>query len=148
MARPKGSKNKPKNEPEVEAAKAAAAKPSEVRPAISAPKLKSLMKAKRTTATDTAEMNGRVGQMISEAVEKFHLHRKAFNTICQLDKMEPEKIRDYLDCFEHYLDISGIGKRAEGAPRLPLGDGEDSDGEEETEQDSNISRFPNQRAAE
>lgn len=124
-------------------AKTTQAKPSEVKKMISGAKLKNLMAAKRSAKKDTAEISGQVGQMIRDAQENNHLHRKAFGTICQLDAMEPEKIRDYLDHFEYYLDVSGIKKRAEAAPRLPMGDepGGDDDEGDETES-SNVARFP------
>ena len=153
MARPKGSKNKPKGGgADGATASETVASSSEVRAAISAPKLKSLLKAKRGAKTDTGEINGRVVQMIAEAVEKHHLHRKAFGAIVHLDRMEPEKIRDYLDCFEHYLDISGIGKRAESVERLPLGDANETGGNDDeddaSEPAANVQQFPRQRAAE
>lgn len=116
-------------------------KPSEVKKMISGSKLKNLMSAKRSAKKDTAEISGQVGQMIRDAQENNHLHRKAFGTICQLDAMEPEKIRDFLDHFEYYLDVSGIKKRADAAPRLPMGDGAGEEDEEETE-DTNVHKFP------
>lgn len=116
-------------------------KSSEVKKVISGSKLKNLMAAKRSAKKDTAEIAGQVGQMIRDACENNHLHRKAFGTICQLDAMEPEKVRDFLDHFEYYLDVSGIKKKAEAAPRLPMGDGPGEDEGEETE-DSNVHKFP------
>ena len=127
-----------------------AAKPSEVKKMISGAKLKNLMAAKRSAKKDTAEISGQVGQMIRDAQENNHLHRKAFGTICQLDAMEPEKIRDYLDHFNYYLDVSGINKRAEAAPRLPMGDepGAGADDDEDEAANSNVARFPGTAAAE
>jgi len=116
-------------------------KPSEVKKVISGQKLKNLMAAKRSAKKDTAEIAGQVGQMIRDAVENNHLHRKAFATIVTLDAMEPEKVRDFLDHFDYYLDVSGIKKKAEAAPRLPMGDGPGEDDEEESEGD-NVHKFP------
>lgn len=121
--------------------KTTAAKPSEVKKMISASKLKSLMAAKRSAKKDTAEISGQVGQLIRDAQENNYLHRKAFGTICQLDAMEPEKVRDYLDHFEYYLDVSGIKKRADAAPRLPMGDGPGEDGEDDESESDNVHRL-------
>lgn len=107
---------------------------------ISQSKLTSLMKAKRGATKDTAEINGQLGNLIREAVENNHLHRKAFSTICVLDKMENEKIADFLMHFEYYLDISGIKKRADAVMKMPLEDGDEGDG--------NVHPFPGQAAAE
>lgn len=117
------------------------AKPSEVKKVISGSKLKNLMAAKRSAKKDTAEIAGQLGQMIRDAVENNHLHRKAFGTIVMLDNMEPEKVLDFLDHFNYYLDVSGIQKKAEAAPRLPMGDGPGEEGEEESEGD-NVHKFP------
>lgn len=128
--------------------KTTAAKPSEVKKMISGAKLKNLMAAKRSAKKDTAEISGQVGQMIRDAQENNHLHRKAFGTICQLDPMESEKVRDYLDHLDYYLDVSGIRKRADAAPRLPMGDGpgeDDVDGDGTEQEPDNVHRF---RAAE
>lgn len=115
-------------------------KPSEVKKMISGPKLKNLMAAKRSAKKDTAEIAGQVGQMIRDACENNHLERKPFGWIVQLDAMEPEKIRNTLDHFDYYLDVSGIRKRAESAPRLPMGDGPgEEDGDKE---DGNVHKFP------
>ncbi len=36
--------------------------------------------------------------------------------------MEPEKLKRWLEDFEHYLDISGLQARADSAPDLALGE--------------------------
>lgn len=116
-------------------------KPSEVKPAISQQKLRSLMASNRRAKNDIAEIAGGLGSEIKTAVEKHHLHRKAFNVIKQGDRMEPEKLADFLDCLEHYLDISGLNERAAQVQRLALDDGEKG-GEEEVEEDETVRRFP------
>ena len=131
---------KPKDETEQEAddrtqAKASV-KPGEVKEMISQNKLMNLIKTKRSSTKETAEINGRVGQAIADAVEKNHLHRKAFGVICALDRMEPEKIADFLDHFRYYLDISGIEKRAGSVMRMQL----DETAEEPDE--TNVAKFP------
>jgi predicted alpha/beta-fold hydrolase len=99
-----------------------AAKPSDVTKVISTNKLKNLLKEKRAAKKDTAEIAGALGQKIANAVESDHLHRKAFNVISQLDMMEAEKIRDFLDNFEYYLDVSGIKERADAVNPMDLGE--------------------------
>jgi hypothetical protein len=110
------------------------AAPAEVaRPSTSQSKLKSLMAAARSAQKDVTEISGSLGAEIKVAVEKHHLHRKAFRVIVALDRMEPEKLADFLDCFEHYLDISGLNARAKSAPRMNFeqdAEGPEDDGPE------------------
>lgn len=136
--RPKGSKNK---RPEAETEQV---KSSDVKSVISAGKLKKLMAAKRSTTNDMHELAGTLGQMIKDAIENNHLHRKAFGVICVLDKMENEKLRDFLDHFEYYLDVSGIGKRADSVMRMNLG--EKNDEAENDDDDTNVVQMPKDAA--
>lgn len=108
---------------------------------ISQSKLVNLMKMKRGAKKDTGEINGRVGEAIAAAAENHNLHRKAFAVIMTLDNMEPEKIADFLDHFNYYLDISGINKRAESVMRMNLGEGEGSDDDGEPAE-TNVTKFP------
>lgn len=110
------------------------ATPSDVRPAISQKKLRELLNLSRKAQADVDEINGGVGAAIKAAQEKHHLHRKAFNVCKSADHMEPEKLADFLDCLDHYLDISGLRERAASAPRMQLGDGETEEEETETEE--------------
>lgn len=119
-----------------------AVKPSDVKQVITQTKLVNLMKAKRGAAKDTGEINGRVGEMIASAVENQHLHRKAFGTIMQLDRMEPEKVADFLDNFHYYLDISGIQKRADSVMKMDLPRETKAEGEAGEPAGSNVSKFP------
>lgn len=105
------------------------AKEEKARPAISQSKLRSLLASARSTKADVDEIVGTHRQQIAEAVEKHHLHKKALAIIKSLDRLEPEKLADCLDCLEHYLDISGLNDRAKTAPRLGLDKGEE-EGEE------------------
>lgn len=121
--------------------------PSEVKQAINATKLKALLKAKRAAIKDTAEIAGTLGQAIARAVEKDHLHRKAFTVVSALDRMEPEKLADFLDHFEHYLEISGLNARAKQVQRLGFGKDEGAEEDDEGEDDretGNVSAFPRQ----
>lgn len=126
-------------------AKTESVKSSEVRPSITASKLKSLMSTARSAQKNINEISGGLGSEIKQAVEKNHLHRKAFTVIRQLDRMEPEKLADFLDCFEHYLDISGLQDRANQVQRMDLRDGEEGEDGEEVDK-SNVQPFPKQTA--
>lgn len=140
MPRGKKGNEKPVSEKDT-ARRLPEVKPGEVKQVISQSKLVNLMKAKRGAKKDAGEINGRVGQMIADAVENNHLHRKAFGWITQLDQMEPEKIADLLDSFEYYLDIGGINKRRESVMRMNLG-AEAKDEPEAEPEPSNITKFP------
>lgn len=156
MARPKGSKNKPK------AAKAAAgkAKPKSKVKVQPAPKPQQAVTGKDVTGMITksvlndilitdrkakkaqGEIAGELGSKIASAVERFGTNRKALGIIRTLNRMEPEKIADFLDHFDYMLDISGIEERAAAVQRLPTGeaagDGEDAgaDGEGDTAEEN------------
>lgn len=89
---------------------------------ISARKLKSLMAEGRKATQDTREIAGTLGQQIKDAVENDHLHKGAFAVIRKLDRMEPEKLADFLDTLDYYRDISGINERAAKVMRMDLED--------------------------
>ena len=78
--------------------------------------VKNLLRRCKTKANEAASATGELREMIANAVEKKHLHAKAFGWIRQLDKMENEKIAEVLDHFDHYRDVAGIDKRAEIRP--------------------------------
>lgn len=123
------------------------AKEPKARPAISQNKLKTLMAAARSTNKEVAELTGTLAQKIAVAVENDHLHKKAFGVIRMLDKMEPEKLADFLDCFDHYLDISGLEKRAESVARMDFGPGEEaSEASAEPKPRENVRAFPAPRS--
>lgn len=100
---------------------------------ISKTKLKSLLASARSTKADIDEIVGTHRAQIARAVEEDNLHKGAFAWIKRLDRLEPEKLAEWLDCFEHMLDISGIGDRAKQVQRLGLGD------------DDNVKQFPGPR---
>lgn len=98
------------------------AKPSEVQAVITKAKLKSILASARKTKADVDEIVGTHREQIANAVEKHHLHKGVFATIKRLDRMEPEKLAEWLSCFDHYLDISGLEARADSVERMALGD--------------------------
>lgn len=85
-------------------------------------KLRELMASARSAHQDTREIAGTLGAEIKDAVENHHLHKKAFSVIRTADRMEPEKLVEFLDCLDLYLDLSGLRERAAKAPRLGLDD--------------------------
>ena len=117
-------------------------------PVVNEKRLKDLMKSKRLAGQNVAEINGNIGQAIREASEKHHLHKGAFGWICRLDRLEPEKLRDWLDHFEYMLDASGLRGRSEAVMKMPGMDAnqasEKKDGDEEDDgvSDANVAKFP------
>ena len=87
---------------------------------ITPTKLHSLMKSARTAQKDIQEIAGGLGAEIKAAVENNHLHRKAFSVVKAGDKMEPEKLAEFLAHLNFYLEASGLRKRAASAPRLEV----------------------------
>lgn len=97
---------------------------------IGATKLKNLLKAAMSAAQDSHEITSSLGGKIASAVENDHLHKKAFGTLRMMNKMTPERLSDYWDTLQFYVDISGLGERAASAPKLRLETGEAEDDEE------------------
>lgn len=129
-----GAKRGPK--PKAEAPKAQAATSSEVSQQITERKLKTLLKACDATTKDVRAAAGELGNKIAQAVEHDHLHRKAFSTIRMLDRLSPEKLAEYFDCFDYYRDISGLQKKAESAPNF-LGSAHQAGEDEENDETDN-----------
>lgn len=120
-----------------------AVKPSEVRAAISQKKLRSLLATAKRTQNDISELAGGLGAEVKDAVENHYLHRKAFNVCKQADRMEAEKLADFLDSLDHYLDISGLRDRASKVQRMNFGVAEEAEDEGEDEGgDRNVRAFP------
>lgn len=131
-------------------------KPSEAIGVCPEGKLKSLLTSARSTTKDVASLTGSLREKIAYAVENNHLHTKAFGVVRTLDRMEPEKLADFLDHFEHYMEVSGLNERAKSAQRLQFGPGgeeaSDDDGEDgeagESEAEANPGNVRMLRAAE
>lgn len=118
-------------------------------PATSGKKLKSLLASARSTQSDITELAGTLGEEIKTAIENNHLHRKAFNIVKGLDRMEPEKLRECWEHLEHYMEAAGLNERIASAPRLTMGEGGDDPTEleaDEAEQDKAAKRKGNVRA--
>jgi hypothetical protein len=123
---------RPKKNQETEGA-TEQAKPSEVMKVVSEKRLKSLLSKARAASADVASINGTLREEIGVAVEKHGLHKKVFSTIRALDKLEPEKLREWFDTFQHYWDISGLAKRSESVEPMQFdpADGDEDEPEED-----------------
>lgn len=95
-----------------------------VRQVIAEKDLNTLLKRCRSAKNEMDEINGGLREKIAYAKEKSHLHTGAFGTIRKLDRMEPEALAEWLDHFNHMLDVSGLQARAEQVQALDLEDGE------------------------
>lgn len=85
--------------------------------------LKSLLKSGRALKENLDELTSAHSAEVREAVDKKHLHKKAFGVIKMLDRMTAEKLADFMEHFDHYFEASGLEERANSAQRLPMGDG-------------------------
>lgn len=90
---------------------------------ISQNDLKNLLRSIKSLEGDKDESVGMIREKIGYAVEKKNLHKKAFATCRQLDKMEPEKLADYFDNLLAYMDLLGLDERIKSVQRLPLPEG-------------------------
>jgi hypothetical protein len=92
-------------------------------------KLNSLLAEGRKAYQDGRALAGEFGAAVKEAAENDNLHKGAFRTIRALDRMEPEKLADWMDHFEHYCEVCGLNKRAGSVVRMDF----DDDGKSEDE---------------
>jgi hypothetical protein len=90
----------------------------ETRKMIPGKKLKELLATMRKGKSAQTRIAGEVGSEIKTAIERYGCNRKVLRLLHQLDGMENEDIADFLDELKYYLDVSGIEKRAESAPRF------------------------------
>lgn len=102
-----------------------------VRQLISENNLKTLLRRVESYKKQTDTTVGQLREEIANAVETKHLHKGAFAFIRKCRNMTPEKLSEFLDHVDHYLEVSGENDRADSVGRLPLNDGpgEDDDGD-------------------
>lgn len=112
-----------------EAEKTEAVKPSEVLTMIPAGPLNSILALDKRTKNQQSELAGELGQKIAAACERYGTNRKALGVVRQCNRMEPEKLADFLDHLDYLLDISGLEKRAADVQRLPLNEPDAEQGE-------------------
>jgi hypothetical protein len=67
--------------------------------------LKDLVQFAEAQRGKIATATGHLGQKIAEAVENKNLHAPAFRQMIRLRKMDPLKLRSYLDAFDYYRDV-------------------------------------------
>jgi len=118
------------------------AKPSDVIKVPSTSVLKRLMASKRALTKDMAEMRGTYASEVKTAVDDHHLHKGAFGWITQLDKKEPEALREWIDHFEHYFEATGLRKRADSVVRMDFDEDEDGGEGDEADSEGNVTQFP------
>ena len=130
-----------------EADKPEAVKPGEVLQMVPEKPLLALLALDKRTKKQQSELAGEIGQKVGEICERYGTNRKALSVIRTLNRMEPEKLADFLDHFDYLLDVSGLEKRAADVQRLPLNepageaDGEGAgDGAPAAEGDGKVSR--------
>lgn len=91
--------------------------------AIPEAKFKKLLKRVEDHYKDGQAAAGGAGELIADASEHHHLHKKAFAVFRQLNRMSPEKLADFLDHFDYYRDIGGLDEVAASAPRFDVIEG-------------------------
>lgn len=85
---------------------------------ISKSKLESLLEDVTTQAGKAEAATGRIGGIISTAVEKDNLHRKAFGLLRQCVRMDPVKLHAFLANWDKYREDLDLDKQA--GETLPL----------------------------
>lgn len=136
-----GGKGKaPKPETHHEEAEAASTTVSSVTSLTPKKVLETLLKMSKRIKDQTQLLSGEAGQAIANAVENQHLHKKAFSHIKALDRMEPERLADYMEHFDHYFVAAGLEDRVRKVMKLPL-DG-DNEGEGVSEGSSKATAEP------
>jgi hypothetical protein len=118
------------------------AKSEEVKAMISAGKLKKLLGAHRAAIRDASQIASALGSELKESKKNNHLHLGAFKLTAKLDKMEPEELRNFMDHFEYYYDVSGLMKRADSVMTMKLEESEDEEDEKDPGEPSNVHAMP------
>lgn len=91
---------------------------------ISQNKLKALLRSAKTTQASMAELSGALGQQISNAIEDNHLHRKAFNIVKSMDKMDDEKLAECWHWLKKYFAMAGLQDRVDTVITMAFGPGD------------------------
>jgi hypothetical protein len=86
-------------------------------------KLNALLRSARSTQASVTELTGALGQQIANAIEDNHLHRKAFNMVKGLDKMEPEALAQTMHWFRKYYEMAGLVERENTVNTMAFGPG-------------------------
>lgn len=107
-------------------------KPSEVLTMVPKGPLMSVLNLDKRTKKQQAELGGELGSKVGDMCERYGTNRKALGVVRMLNRMEIEKVADFLDHLDYLLDVSGLEEAANKVQRLPLnekGEEEADDGE-------------------
>lgn len=66
--------------------------------------LKSLVRLSEQTRSKTGSLAGELGQAIKDAADRHNLHAGAFKQAAKLRRMDPMRLRAFLDHFDAYRD--------------------------------------------
>ncbi|MDO8534112.1 MAG: hypothetical protein Q7S17_05145 [Xanthobacteraceae bacterium] len=90
------------------------------------------------------KIDGIVGELretIGNAVEKKHLDKAAYALLKKFHRIKSnEELANLWDTLQAYMDMTGVMKRIESVPSLPL-DGKNNEAEAE-DKNSNVTRLP------
>lgn len=139
-AEARAKKNRPKEEPKTTATQAAVNKGYKL---ISQNNLRNLLKQCAGLKEDLDYTTGILREKIAYAVDKQNLNKRAFAELRKLNKMEAERLADYWDTLQAYMEMAGLMERMESVARLPLEDGkktEDGDPNEPAPPTEAVSR--------
>jgi hypothetical protein len=105
---------------------------------------KKLVKAVENAEADKNEAVGSIGSLVANAIEKKHLHKKAFSIYRGLKRLSDAHLALTLSHLDHYREIGGLDERASRQMELGLqpGEGEPEDGSEP--EGDNVVRFDSQ----
>jgi hypothetical protein len=87
--------------------------------------VKSLATAFDQMQTKSQRARGDYGEQVAEAVEKKHLHKRAWAAVQKERKMEPGELNEFYAHQDYYREKLGLLELAESAPPLDLEDEDD-----------------------
>jgi len=108
---------------------------------------KKLVKAVENAEADKNEAVGSIGSLVANAIEKKHLHKKAFSIYRGLKRLSDAHLALTLSHLDHYREIGGLDERASRQMELGLqpGEGEPEVEVEADDGDENVVKFNSQR---
>ena len=120
------------------------AKSEEVKAMISAGKLKKLLELPTAPRSATPpKIASALGNELKVQEEQPSASRSLqTHPAKKLDKMEPEELRNFMDHFEYYYDVSGLMKRADSVMTMKLEESEDEEEEKDPGEPSNVHAMP------
>ena len=121
------------------------AKPSEVRKMPGKGAYDTIIRAICTAKQDVSDIGGTLSGQITAFVEKWGFSRKAIRLLAECEKMENEKLHDFLECFDHGREVRGLNERAASVQPMQFsGDGSEDDESAGAEQGHrrNVRPFP------